>query len=335
MTTVDAFVPCYEYGRYLRDAVTSILTQRIEALRVLIIDNGSTDNSLDVARQLAKEDKRVQVASHSTNQGQVACYNEGLDWASADYFLVLDADDVLAPGCLRRAVSFMEQNHNVSFTCGTEIEMHFEEGMRSTTTIEPDSPSWHITKGQKLIETFCRNPVNTIGATTVVRRTSMQKKIGHYREGIPHANDFEIWLRLATVGDVARTTAVQGIRRVHTQQLTEAYRVDPTRGFAALHTAFQSFFAHEGNLLPNARRLDRIAKQNLAKKALWYGLFRLAESDERNGKEVVQFALSLDPAVTVPRLLRRIWQFDRPLARLRELAGPYFKGLRPDGRDPL
>jgi glycosyltransferase involved in cell wall biosynthesis len=56
---VDIAIPCYQYGRFLRQCVTSVLTQGIDAARVLIIDNSSTDDSVEVAQQLAAEDRRL------------------------------------------------------------------------------------------------------------------------------------------------------------------------------------------------------------------------------------------------------------------------------------
>jgi glycosyltransferase involved in cell wall biosynthesis len=54
MSSIEVFSPCFHYGCFLRDSVNSVLQQEIEFLRVLIIDNGSTDNSFDVARRLAR-----------------------------------------------------------------------------------------------------------------------------------------------------------------------------------------------------------------------------------------------------------------------------------------
>ena len=88
MGSIDVVVPCFQYGRFLRDSVGSVLRQEISSLRVLIIDNGSTDNSLEVARQLASEDKRIQIIAHGINLGQQASFNEGIDWARADYFMI-------------------------------------------------------------------------------------------------------------------------------------------------------------------------------------------------------------------------------------------------------
>jgi glycosyltransferase involved in cell wall biosynthesis len=67
VASVDVVVPSYQYGRYLRDCVRSVLTQDVSDLRVLIIDNASTDDSVEVARRLAAEDDRVEVVARPRN----------------------------------------------------------------------------------------------------------------------------------------------------------------------------------------------------------------------------------------------------------------------------
>ena len=120
MPCIDVAVPCYQYGRYLRDCVTSITSQDVEGLRVLIIDNGSTDNSLEVAQELARRDERITIAHHPHNLGQKHAYNQAIDWASAPYFMILDADDVLAEGALSRAVAIMDSDPTIAFCHGIE-----------------------------------------------------------------------------------------------------------------------------------------------------------------------------------------------------------------------
>ena len=78
MSTIDVVVPCYQYGRYLRDSVGSILSQEVDAIRVLIIDNASTDDTLDVARQLNHEDKRVEVVRARQTSVSMRAITKGL-----------------------------------------------------------------------------------------------------------------------------------------------------------------------------------------------------------------------------------------------------------------
>jgi glycosyltransferase involved in cell wall biosynthesis len=320
MASIDVAVPCYQYGRFLRDSVGSILSQAVGNLRVLIIDNASTDNSLEVANQLASEDPRVGVCAHRTNLGHHASYNEAIEWASADYFTLLDADDLLAPGCLARAITIMEQHPNVVFVYGQEQAASF--AAREQPPFDPSNleASWTILDSRTILEELCHVVDRIVPGlnpgTTIVRRTNVQKKIGYYRKEIAHADDLEMWLRLASAGDVARTSAIHGIRRLHGSQVSEAYREIPLYLFTQRHEAFASFFQHEGRSMPNAKSLNRLVRTKLAKEALWSGLWLVKHGNEEEGAKLVEFALRLAPTVTVPRLAKGVWNLDRPLNRV-------------------
>src|SRR3979490_235845 len=103
MSSVDVIVPCYRYGKFLRQCVESVLTQEGVAIRVMVIDDASPDDTAEIAESLLKEDSRVSYISHKSNKGHISTYNEGIDWVSADYMLILSADDYLLPGALARA----------------------------------------------------------------------------------------------------------------------------------------------------------------------------------------------------------------------------------------
>ena len=94
---VDIIVPCYNYGRFLKACLGSVLDQPRYQGRALIIDDCSTDDWLDVARTIATEDPRVQVVAHTVNQGHIALYNEGIEWLAANYMLLLSSENMLAP----------------------------------------------------------------------------------------------------------------------------------------------------------------------------------------------------------------------------------------------
>ena len=99
MSTVDVVVPCYNYARFLTRCVESILSQEGPAVRVLVIDDASSDGTAQVAQRLADQDRRVEWRRHLGNQGHIDTYNEGLlRWATASYALLISAADLLAPG---------------------------------------------------------------------------------------------------------------------------------------------------------------------------------------------------------------------------------------------
>src|SRR6266550_8858625 len=127
MSRVDVITPCYRYGRFLRRCVESALTQHGADVRVLILDDASPDETPDMAAELVKQDSRVQYRRHGINQGHIATYNEGLDWASGDYLLLLGADDLLVPGALQRAVRLLDSHPEAGMACGQQIHFQTEQ----------------------------------------------------------------------------------------------------------------------------------------------------------------------------------------------------------------
>ena len=314
MASVDIAIPCYQYGRFLRDCVTSVLTQGIADVRVLIIDNASTDDSVQVARELAKEDRRIGVIARQTNLGPHASFNEGVDWARSDYFMVLCADDLLASGSLLRAVSLMERHADVVFTYGTDVHC---EVVGRTPLLEHDAEgaAWTLTSGVRFIADRCRNPEHYIAAGMVLVRTAAQKQAGHYRPQLPHTDDFEMLLRLACLGRVAYTPAVQGIKRVHGSNRTDTFLAERTRDLIERLAALDSFFTNEGCAIADAERLHKLGKRSISERAYWCGVKDLVRG-RRSGIELFKLAFRLDPTVALLPPINYLLRMDQPVANM-------------------
>src|SRR4051794_36118412 len=104
---IDVVIPCYNYGRYLRQCVESVLQQEGVEVRCLIIDDCSPDNTPEVGCTLAAEDSRVEYRRHEKNLRHIATYNEGFEWVTGDAVLLLSADDLLTVGSLRRSADVL------------------------------------------------------------------------------------------------------------------------------------------------------------------------------------------------------------------------------------
>ena len=90
MSSVSVVIPCYRYGHFLEQAVSSVLDDQPGVdVRVLIIDDASPDDSGELAEKIAAGDPRIDVVVHATNKGNIATFNEGLlEWADGDYTLL-------------------------------------------------------------------------------------------------------------------------------------------------------------------------------------------------------------------------------------------------------
>src|SRR5260370_19325411 len=188
VSSVDVFVPCYRYGHFLRECVESVLSQSDVNVRVLIIDDASPDNTAEVAAALVSEAPRVSFIRHVENKGHIATYNEGIDWASAEYMLLLSADDYLLPGALARATSLMDAHPEVGFTFGNVLELSDNGNKTPTKSVikATTSPDRRLLEGRVLIE-LTGSEGNQVTTCSAVVRTELQKSLGGYREELPHA----------------------------------------------------------------------------------------------------------------------------------------------------
>lgn len=298
MPAIDILIPSYQYGRYLRDCVNSVLGQGIENVRILILDNASTDDSVEVARQLAAQDTRIEVRTREANLGLMATFNEGVDWASSPYFMIICADDLSAPGALARAISFMDQNPNVGFIVGRELEHRQGDPLPR---IDPSAPSeWRVSSGHDFLWERCREPASYLALGTMVVRTSVQKKAKHYKAHLTYTEDVEMMLRLACYGDVAETSAVQGIRRLHGLNLSDQHVTDRKSDLVYRKAAFDSFLDDQSRLLHDAELLRKTVNRNVALRAFRWGARALQAGRLSEAWDLLRYAASLSPMFLRP-----------------------------------
>lgn len=97
---VSVIIPVYNTAPYLKESVGSIMNQTLRELEIIVVDDGSTDNSSEILRELADSDTRIQVYSQR-NEGQSSARNTALKHVTGEYIYFMDSDDVLHPDALR------------------------------------------------------------------------------------------------------------------------------------------------------------------------------------------------------------------------------------------
>lgn len=111
-------MPVYNAGRYLDESITSVLSQSMRSLELIIVDDVSTDDSLAVARRYAQADSRVKVIALERNGGPGIARNRGIDAARGEFVGFLDADDYLIDGALEKLTRFAT-DENLDFARGS------------------------------------------------------------------------------------------------------------------------------------------------------------------------------------------------------------------------
>jgi hypothetical protein len=295
LSSVDVIVPCYRYGRFLLECVQSVLTQSLPDIRVLIIDDASPDNTPQIAAKLAAEDSRVHVIRHSSNKGHIATYNEGIEWASADYMLILSADDYLLGGALKRVTDLMDVHPEVGFSFGNAIEIDQTGRSLFTNSVECKDDV-RILSGLEFIQ--LSGPRNIVPTPTAIVRTDLQKQVGGYSSELPHAGDMEMWLRLAAHASVGFIVASQAVYRRHANNMSLAYT---DRGllpdFEQRLMAFECFFRTCSHLLPDAKQLRYSSLFALAHCAVIAASTAMNQAKPDFSEQLSEFALGIHPGI--------------------------------------
>lgn len=117
---VSIIVPIYNVEVYLDECLQSLLNQTLEAIEIICINDGSTDNSAHIAEQYARKDNRIHLI-HKKNQGLSAARNTGLEYVTTEYILFCDSDDYFAPTMCEKMFTAITK-HNVDIVvCGTSV----------------------------------------------------------------------------------------------------------------------------------------------------------------------------------------------------------------------
>lgn len=322
MNAVDVIVPCYRYGHFLRQCVESVLAQREIKVRVLILDDASPDCTAEVARQLISEDRRVTFVRHASNKGHIATYNEGIEWTSSEYYMILSADDYLLPGALANVGRFMDAHPHVGLAYSRAITLD-ERGNTSPASMgQSKRGEWEVLLGSEFIErTGAQNIVPT---PTAVVRTRLQKQVGGYLAALPHTGDYEMWLRLAAHSSVGVSNDYHAVYRRHARNMSLAY----TAGGCLndLHqrkNAFDCFIHVCCDLLPNPENMHRRFSRLLAVEAVALASGAFNEGEMKVSEQLSALAIQLYPQVkrspawtrlTCKRLAgRRMWRMLHPI----------------------
>jgi len=293
--TVSVIIPCFNYGHYLPSCLDSVLSQQGVNLKVLVIDDLSTDDSASVATRLCAQDDRIEFRRHRDNRGLIATANEGLEWADGDHVVLLSADDLLVPGSLCRAAAIMKEHPDVGLVYGRPLLARDDGGLPKPSGRWRSTDIWH---GEDWIRTRCSRAESAMSSPEVVVRNSVQRAVGGYDSRCQHTSDVNMWLRVAAVSDIAYVRGVpQAIYRVHGASMQRSH-VGPLVDLRERKAAFEAFFGDCGSLLAEPGRLETQARRAMAAEALLRACRTIegAVTDEQKAvSEYVEFALAAYP----------------------------------------
>lgn len=209
-------MPVYNAERYLRKAVCSILNQTFKDFEFLIVDDGSTDGSLSILQEYAANDRRIRLKSRP-NTGWVTALNEMLGVAQGVYIARMDADDIAHSSRLSEQLQFLQQNSRC-VCLGTRVE-----------TIgpgdEPISYRADITEHEEIDNALMHGNAFAIVHPACCFRAEAIRKVGGYDPTLPIAEDIDIFLKLAEIGQLSNLNAPLLKYRLHAASATHSMKL--------------------------------------------------------------------------------------------------------------
>jgi glycosyltransferase involved in cell wall biosynthesis len=275
MELVSVIIPAYNQGHFLAEAVQSVLDQTYSAVEVLVVDDGSTDDTAVVGQSFA--DARVHYI-YQENRGLSGARNTGIRQAQGRYLTFLDSDDYFLPEKISLLMKAFAQNPTWGLVAGQSIPVN-EEGQQIAATFDRPVPA-------NAAELLLHNPLH-VGS--VLLKRSWQEQAGFFDETLRSYEDWDMWLRLALAGcPMGWVAQPVSCYRFHSNQMTRDGRQMTTATFMVLDKLFK-----QGQPLP----ADWLALQDKAYSSAYIRAaaqsYRVPDYDEANG--YLAQAIALNP----------------------------------------
>ena len=209
---VSVIIPNFNCKQYLAKAISSVVRQHNIECEILIIDDGSTDGSVEWLNKLQQSLPNMRVIKQQ-NCGVVSVRNKAIELAKGDYIAFLDADDYWTEDKLFNQVTYMQNNRDcvLSFTNYMHVNEQYEPIIdcfsywpEFTKFINWNTEGYQNLKSPMDLLLFA----NVIGTSSVVVKKSAICYVGKFDKSLNSASDWDCWLKLARIGNVAFTNQV-------------------------------------------------------------------------------------------------------------------------------
>ena len=186
---VSVIFPAYNAERYLCEAIASILSQTFRNFELIIVDDGSADNTRSIIEDFAKKDLRIRPLFNERNRGVVESLNRAIDAAKGKYIARMDHDDISMPERLETQIRFLEEHPEIS-AVGSNVILIDDKGDTIGIRRLPETSeeiAQFLVLGNQLVH------------PTVMLRREVFDAVSKYKK-VLHAEDYHLWIEMVKKG---------------------------------------------------------------------------------------------------------------------------------------
>ncbi len=286
MTTVSVIIPTYNRASYIGEAIDSVLTQIFRDWELIVVDDGSTDDTAKVLEKYRRQDPRIHYVRQK-NAGSSRARNTAITHISGKYVAFLDDDDRWLPKKLEMQVQFMESNPTIGF-CYMRFQIYKKVGNK----LEKGKlfPEFLATEFEELSDVF-------IAPCSVLIRKSHLDEVEWFGPQYNRCEDFDLWLRLGQICKIAPIDEIGAFTimddRPHgAESELKVWEI----GIEILRNL---------KLTPQYQHRKKLIRTNIAKRYYWIAREYLNEKSYR--KAAINFAKALltDPLIGLAVTVRK------------------------------
>lgn len=212
--TISVVMSLYNSSKYLKEAIESILSQTFSDFEFIIIDDGSTDDGIEIAKKYT--DKRIITIQNEKNIGLALSLNRGIDLARGLYIARMDPDDISLPQRFEKQIEYMNENPDIMISGAWAKTIGAKEGHIIKHPTNPDE-----VKANLLFRSSLVHP------TIIMRREFLKKNNIHYRDidgKASYAEDLDLYTQAVHLGKISNLNKILLLYRKHEKQMTSKYR---------------------------------------------------------------------------------------------------------------
>jgi glycosyltransferase involved in cell wall biosynthesis len=243
--SISVMMPVRDGEAFLREALDSVLGEPLGELELVVIDDGSTDSTPSILGEYADRDSRVRV-QRARGDNLATALNRGFRLCRAPLYARLDADDISVQGRLSAQIEFMEKHPEVVLLGGQAILID-ETGAKFATARYPE-------RDEELRTALATG--NPFVHSAVAISADAFRAVGGYRENLDHAEDLDLWLRLAERGKLANLPLPVVEYRIHGRQISLRRQEDQAVHAEAVRVSARARAAGRPDPLARATRID-------------------------------------------------------------------------------
>ncbi len=198
MSRVTVFMPVYNAERYLKQSIDSILNQTYQDFDFIIVEDASTDRSMDVLRSY--KDKRIKIYQNESNMGISYTRNRGLELCKTEYMALLDDDDIAMPYRLEHEVKFLDEHPQVDVVGGHQRQIDADG--------RDINKQWSVYLNPKYIKAYLMTGNTVVNGSTMFRKKLIDDHNIRYQEHCYGAEDYRFWVECSIKGTIANLDEV-------------------------------------------------------------------------------------------------------------------------------